>query len=898
MKKNKLLLFSLMAVTTIGLASCGGEPSESTTSNEDSNTTSTDDSNPGSSITSGPVTPPSYDEDAIWFHYYRPEADYDDWGLWLWEHPTDGSNDIAFDTTFEFNGRDDFGMIAAYPTSLWSDIANNEIGLIVKKGAWVEKDTPNDIFFSLNDFEKDSNNIYHVYIVSGDATLYKDASAKYVDIVKSASFISTKRMVVTTNNAISSYKFFENETLLKEKIITDEKTKMADCNLTEEGNFDSVYKVEITFLASKKVITQEISTQPLFKTDKFDEAYTYDGELGAIYTKDSTTFKVWSPVSSEIILNVYDNGTPKAIDVTKGSDTKVSYPMTKGEKGVFSAVVEGDLNGKYYTYTVTNKKFSKKEIVDPYAKAAGVNGLRGMIVDFNDERALPTGWSELSIDIHQKTSLTVYETHVADVTSSESWTGSEDNRLLYDGMIESGTTYTEGDVTVKTGFDHMVDLGINAVQILPIFDQDNDEINKSFNWGYNPLNYNVIEGTYSKDPYDGYVRIKEFRNLVKKFADNGINVIMDVVYNHVSSLEKSNFNVLMPGYYFRYSSSDTPSSGSGCGNDTASEMPMMRKFIKDSTLFLAETYKLSGYRFDLMGLHDVETMNQVVENLKTNYNNDIVVYGEPWTMGTATSVKLANQGSMGDWNGFAGFNDGIRDGIKGSVFDKTSTGWATSLDMIDANAYYKVSNSILGYTPGSSKDPSKNVSYVSCHDNNTLYDKLQLSVEGDDKLYGDLSVLSNALVFTSQGISFMNAGEELLRSKVKEDGTLDENSYQSSYKTNELDYSRLIDFKDVYQDYQKLIEIKQTLPALHYETVEDVAANVSLLETNDTSYIDYALSQTDANYRIVHVSGYQDQSNTLDLSSYELVFDSLNTGKELSAEYQLLPAQTLILKTK
>lgn len=883
MKNKKFLFLSLIAV--LGITACGGQPSSPT---EPETPTSSEPTtvNPGD-----PVEPPVYDEDTLHIHYHRPDGIYDGWDLWLWE---DGGNGAGY----AFNGFDDYGAIASYPLSTWANIATTDLGVLVRLGgdSWTAKDVESDRFVSIADFPKDENNIHHIYLVSGDKTIYDNPSGKDADIINSATFVSSKRIVVLVNQEIESYKFYEDDVVLKEKTFdgTEDNKTMADCDLDHAGDFNKDYTVEIKFKKSGRVLTSEITKQPLFKTTEFDQQYSYDGELGAIYTKDSTTFKVWSPVSSQITLNIYENGTPKNIDSTRGDDTKTSYPMELGEKGVWSVTVDGDLNGKFYTYSVTNNEFDNKECVDPYAKSAGVNGKRGMIIDFNDEKAKPEGWDEFTPNIHPQTSLTVWETHVADVTSSETWTGNEDNRLLFNGMVEKGTTYEENGATVTTGYDHIKELGVNAVQIIPVFDQDNDEVNKSFNWGYNPLNYNVIDGIYSSDPFDGYARVKEFRNVVKTFGEDDINVIMDVVYNHVSSHQASNFNILVPGYYFRYKNGTQISSGSGCGNDTASELPMFRKFIKDSTLFLAQTYKLSGYRFDLMGLHDVKTMNEVVTNLHTNYNEDMIVYGEPWNLTTATVVDLAIQSNMRQWQGFAGFNDVMRDAIKGSVFDATSTGWATNADSIDTTNYDKVSKSILGATPGSSSDPLKAVQYVSCHDNNTLHDKLRLSVEGDDEYIEDLSIFCNSIVLTSQGASFINAGEEFLRAKVNEDGSFNENSYNASYKVNELDYSRKIDYPDAFEQYKNLIYIKQALPQLHYTTSAEINEKVTINPSADKSYIDITIIDGSQELRFIYVSAYAKQNNTLDLSGYNMLYTTKGS-EEVSSNYQLSPLQTIIL---
>jgi pullulanase len=372
----------------------------------------------------------------------------------------------------------------------------------------------------------------------------------------------------------------------------------------------------------------------------------------------------------------------------------------------------------------------------------------------------------------------------------------------------------------------------------------------------------------------------------------------------MSSLDNSGFNILMPGYYFRYKDG-SPTSGSGCGNDTASELPMMRKFMIDSSLFLAKTYKLSGFRFDLMGLHDVETMNLLVKSLKENYNEDIVVYGEPWQMSTGTSVALAHQGTMSKWEGFAGFNDVVRDAIKGSVFDATSTGWATDENGSKNASYENITSSLLGATPGKSKDPSKNVAYVSCHDNNTIFDKMKLSVTefdnnnpipeedmGADVLAkcADYSAFANSLVFASQGISFMNAGEELCRTKVNEDNSLNHNSYNATYKCNELDYSRLIDYSNIYEEYRMMISAKVS-GVFPYLTSEEVEKNVTINKTEDKSYIDLTVKSNGSEMRIIFASAAANKQ--IDISGFDQIAGVVGQGTAndfASSKLQLTPA--------
>ena len=884
MKKNKIgLIFSLVAL--LSLSSCGDDPS--TTS---SDTLTSDDTTQTTSYPYDFVEPPTYDEDTLQIHYHRDDMTYDGWDAWLWTEGKDGA-------AYSFNGFDEFGAISAIPLESTFSADVDEIFFIIRQGGddWTAKDYDSDQSFLLSNFVKDENNIYHVYIVSGWAGTYESADVISTANITRAAFFDAKTVVVNANLDFTEVKVYKDDELLTTTTL-DKPNNVRRVTLPENAEFSSTYKVVVTF-ENGDVKESEVDKNALFKTDEFDAEYTYTGDdLGATYTKEKTTFKVWAPGSTSLKVRIYNSGTPTSVDPEKGDDDwYIESEMTLGEKGVYSAEVLGDLNGKYYTYVVSNSKYSEKEVVDPYAKSAGVNGERGMILDFDTTD--PEGWNEITPLDYKKTELVVYETHVADVTSSETWTGNEANRLLFNGMAEEGTTYTENGKTVKTGFDHIKELGVNAVQIIPLFDQANDEVNKSFNWGYNPLNYNVVEGSYSSDPYDGAVRVKEFKELVMKYNQAGISIIMDVVYNHMNSLDQSNFNYLVPGYYFRYNANGTASNGSGCGNDTASEMPMFRKFMIDSTEFWASEYKLGGFRFDLMGLHDIETMNQLVDNLQT-INPNIVVYGEPWTAASTAvsgSTILAGQANMSQYDGYGAFNDKIRDGVRGSVFDASGTGWATR-DTVSSLNYSDVLDGLLGKTGAISSDPNKTVNYVSAHDNNTLFDKLQLSVGEDDiELLKNLSTLSNGIVFASQGTSFMLAGEEFLRSKVKEDGTLDSNSYASSYKTNELDYSRLIDYEDVFEQYKEFIAVKTGIEAFQLDSNTLISEEVVAKSTSADNYIDLTITHNSEEYRVI-INPRSGSNLTLDLSSYsEIIADNLDT-LQLSSTSSVAPCQIVIVK--
>ena len=672
-----------------------------------------------------PTTISYLDEPGVQIHYQRTKPGYGDWGLWLWSEGKDGSE-------YEFNYQDDYGTIAYYPLSMFGN--PHSLGFIVKKlfkvagdGNWI-KDYDSDRFIDFDMLTADAHDIYHIYLVSNKASVYtvpdKSQTMCGVNICQ---FENSRNIKIEANNPLSDVKLYLNDEEADANSYTVETQGTTGKNkivkLSESADISSAYTVRIQF-ESGPVVMKNVSIRKLYNS-AFDEQYTYYGDLGVKVEDGKTIFKVWSPVSQDIVLRIYNSGTPTSVNPNTGDDSHEDWNMSKSNDGVFMASVNQDLTGKYYTYIVRNAYNKEgKEIVDPYAKGCGVNGLRGMIVDFDNAEAKPSGWDSVTYSQVDRKHLTIYETHVADVTSSETWGGTDTFQKRFRGMWESGTTYTKNGTTVSTGFDHIKELGVNAVEILPMFDQANDEVHPTFNWGYNPLNYNCVEGVYSVNPYDGYTRIYELRQLIQAYKAQGIAIIMDVVYNHVNGLSGSNFDVLMPYYYFRYNdSTGSASSGSGCGNDTASERPMYRKFMIDSVKFWTETYKLDGFRFDLMGLHDVPTMNQVVAAAR-QINSNLTVFGEAWIMGTAaqSGTVLANQSNANQFAGYGQFNDKGRDALlAGGLSPKYSKGWMNSetnpvltSDLVEM---------MKGITHNVTSSPDKSTNYATCHDNYTLHDR-------------------------------------------------------------------------------------------------------------------------------------------------------------------------------
>ena len=536
------------------------------------------------------------------------------------------------------------------------------------------------------------------------------------------------------------------------------------------------------------------------------DAQAYAGnDLGAVYTPEKTTFKLWSPSAQKVELNLYTKGS----DGEEGALRLQSLNMTKGDNAVWSITVSSDLKNMYYTYSVTNNGRTE-ETVDPYAKAVGVNGERGMVVDLDGTD--PENWDNDNAfqRVANQTDASVWEVHVKDFSYDFSSGVSDANRGKYLAFTEDNTTlYGEGKIS--TGVKYLKELGINYVQINPFYDYgsvDETGSETQFNWGYDPKNYNAPEGSYSSNPYDGNVRINETKQMIQSLHNNGMGVIMDVVYNHTYSSD-SVFQKTVPDYYYRINADGSFSNGSGCGNDTASEREMYRKYMIDSVTYWAKEYHIDGFRFDLMGLHDVQTMNEIRAALD-EIDPDIIVYGEGWSLSSTfdSGAVPAAQANAKQLNSRVGcFNDQIRDGLKGSVFQSTGKAYIQG----DKTASKAVYLGLLANTPRGGNwqatTPEQTVTYASCHDNATLYDRLVYSMGGDFTerydSYIKMNKLSAAAVFSSQGVAFMLAGEEFARTKMG-----DENSYSSSPDENKLDWNRTVDYADLLSYYKGMLEFR------------------------------------------------------------------------------------------
>lgn len=576
----------------------------------------------------------------------------------------------------------------------------------------------------------------------------------------------------------------------------------------------------------------------------------YSGnDLGASYSKKATTFKVWSPNAASVRVNIFEHGSDNEGDAGSIMSRAMSLDKTTG---VWSVTINGDLLNKYYTYSVTHGK-TTKETADVYAKACGVNGQRSMVVDLGTTN--PDGWeNDKHVLVQNQTDASVWEISVADFSSSESSGVSEANRGKYLAFTEEGTTVNGVQGASSTCVDYLKKLGVKYVQIMPFYDfgsvDESKNVMDQYNWGYDPVNYNCPEGSYSTNPKKGEVRIKECKQMIQALHNAGIGVIMDVVYNHTYTSD-SWLQRTVPNYYYRMNNDGTFSNGSGCSNDTASEHLMFRKYMIDSVTYWASEYHIDGFRFDLMGLHDVTTMNSIRTALDNLYadgsGSQILMYGEAWDMATNCDegTVLASQKNLKQLSDRIGaFDDTIRDAIKGS------TGGTDGAFVQEGSRRANLKTGIAGQsdtTTGWANVPSQCVTYASCHDNLCLYDKLVGSVYGADgkyrKRYEDLvamNKLSAAIVITSQGIPFSLGGEEFCRSK---DG--DENSYASSRKENMLDWENVDLYSDVIEYYRGLYKIRDAFAAFSDSTAA-TANSLTYLSDVPKGVMGYTINNTES----------------------------------------------------
>lgn len=844
-------------------------------------------------------------------NYFRPDGNYDSWQLWLWEPSKNGA-------TYEFNKNDvaEEGFARAE-----YKFSSNALNFIVKKGNWEEKDPDID-----RTIEVQEGNTVEVWLVSGDENVYytrdmAETNAK----LKAAMADSLDEILVTasaeiTDEQLSSFKLMDveaNEEVETEVSRVNENSVMLKLKkkffrmVASELDATKLYEVSSNDFAAVEVTMRKILN---------DEKYYYDGnDLGLTYGKNKSSFKVWAPTAKDVSLMLYDDAGKYDSDGYVNNNTKGNeVAMERNDNGVWNVEISEDLNGKYYLYKVSFANGDVNYAVDPYAKAVAANGQRTAIINLDSTD--PEGWEKTAKPAFMDmTDAIIYEMHIRDFSISDD--SGMSNKGEFQALAEEGTTLSGTDIS--TGVDHLVDLGVTHVQIQPSYDYGSvNELGSDtqYNWGYDPLTYNVPEGYYSSDAANPEARIKEFKEMVESLHKNGIRVVMDVVYNHTFSIGGAPFDDVVPGYYYRVNDSGKYTNGSGCGNEVASERPMVRKYIKDSVKYWAQEYKIDGYRFDLAGLIDTTTIIELTNELRAEIDPNIIIYGEPWQAG-GSSLSASMQTLKGSQagNGFGVFNDNFRNTIKGGSDDAT-TGYATGASGKEADIVKGVMGSIDDFT----QNASESINYVTAHDNLNLWDKIVVAAGLNDaagfltlqdgKLSGDSadkyssvdeavansnpyymiteenplnnelvrrSVLSTGIIMTSQGIPFFQAGDEFLRSKYG-----DHNSYKSPDAINKINWSNKEKFKEVYDYYKGLIELRKSHPAFRMNTRDAIESNLVICKSEDNVVVfelkDYANGDGWKNIVVAYNGNTSEEKITLpEKANWNVVADEYNAGIEV-----------------
>ena len=939
---KKIYAFMLLILSVIVLVSCGGNGNNPTTvSTVNPNTTTTEPvttTTISGTTTIGTTTSRiseqfTYDNTdtsnlpvvattKIRIHYRRTDntgnyENYEKWYAYLW----DSQNGQAGDWHM-FNKYDDFGVWQDVElTAVAGEKKSNLFGILIATKNWT-KDVSNDRYVNIE--ATSPGGIQHIYLRQSTDKIFYTYQSATSNSVKYARMSDSQTIRVVFSLIDNDFVPDKSKFGVKidgqstvEYTIADYNKKSKLSVISMNNKLDITKTVKVSYKFSDDVVDEvDLLITNYFDSDEFVTNYTYNGDdLGVTFDNEAnptkTTFKVWAPTSTRMTLNLYDSS-----DYRTSTTPTESVQMTRGAKGVWSYTVNRDLsNTTYYTYTVTNVK-GTHEVVDPYAKSVGLNGRRGMVVNFTKLNQQIANWASDEIPNYGELSdAMIYEIHVRDMTINPNSGVSENNRGKFLGLTETGTTYTKNGVTVKTGLDHLKELGITHVQIQPFYDYssvDEETTNTvmsktNYNWGYDPLNYNALEGSYSTDPTDGLCRIIEFKQMVMALHNAGIGITMDVVYNHTSSLDTSNFELLVPYYYHRFENNGSAYNGSGCGNEMASERVMVRKFMRESCEFWTEEYHLSGFRFDLMGLLDNQTMIDIYQDCKDIYSK-VLVYGEPWTGGTSKLVsgtdssKLSSQQTVQsslsqtyfyqDGNYVGAFNDVIRNAVRGE--NNPGAGFVQS----GLNAA-----SILSGVAGtfnsrnSTINPGQVINYVSCHDNYTLYDQLVQTKGSRDlnKMYSQ----AEFIVFTSQGVAFMQEGEDFMRTKAytDESGTTkyEGNSYNVGDYINSMDYELKVDNIEMFNFFKELIRVRKNTALLTLSTREEI--NTCLKDLSSTGgRVSYTLEDDNDKYIIIHTYG----ALTFELDGeYEVVLSNVELEQSsYTASITLQDNQSIILKRK
>ena len=767
-------------------------------------------------------------------HYQRTDNKYTGWNVWLWG----GAEGKAYDFKKEGNTylTDDYGAWGEWTVE--GSASASQIGFIIRLNDWVSKDPDGDRF------------ITEFVDIDGvpTAEIWVKTNSKFIWTKKPSTTPALLGVQIKSTNTMKLV--FDNNFVLDDQ--------KANFNFTDSkgdpvaisswgaltGNAFNGYSTTVTLASSIRIGTtykvshpvygtQESDLGSLWREAEFNDKYFYNdqqgdgvGDLGNTFSANSTEFRVWAPTADSVDLVTYENAD-------SALESGTVYEMTSSVKGTWVHTLPGNQDGTIYMYRA---HFGDKvnEAIDPYVRAATINGNRGVVVDLSTTN--PTGWhttAKPNFNSGNPTDAIIYELHVRDFSVHSSSGIRNDYKGKYLAFTQKGTKYTYKGKSTATGLDAIKDLGATHIELLPIYDfgsVDETGAGNQFNWGYDPKNYNVPEGSYSTNAADPKARIIELKTAIMAIHQAGLRVNMDSVYNHVQDSTNFSFEKLVPGYWYRRDATGTKTSGSGCGNDTASENPMVSKYIQDSVKYWATEYKIDGFRFDLMGLIDITTMNAIRTQLN-QIDPTIIMLGEGWNMGTLPIEQRATQDNSAKIPGIATFNQIMRDGMKGNVWNEDNTGWVTGrygdflsvYSGIVANAPYP---GLAGAWIGGIQ-PDQTINYIESHDNTTFADRIRTSMGKKLPMttVAKVSKLGTGLLLVSQGIPFIHAGQEYLRSK-----NFNHNSYNASDDINSLKYGNRLTYASNVSYLKGLIQIRKAHKAFRMTTAQNILDRVEFLD--------------------------------------------------------------------
>ena len=848
-------------------------------------------------------------------HYRRNAGDYEGWNMWTWNDGTGG-------TARYFTSHDDYGKVATFTAK--NDAGIDSVGFKVRKStpnnAW-DKQDPSDRSIPNNAIKLDPNDpnkgSAEVWLMQDDMAVYLNASMPQLTAhVMSADIVGLKKLVVKVSGDVSSVKDSDvtlldtSENPSKKVEITSAKAKGSEITIETKNDLNIKHKYELSIKGLAKDIKLSASSKTgasVIRTDEFDKKYAYAGDdLGAVYSASSTTFKLWAPTATEVKLITYKSTAEKA---EKDKETA----MKAEDRGVWSVKLEGDKANTAYAYEVHFADGTVNVSADPYAKAAVVNGERSVVLA--DKDAGSAGNRMLSFT--NPSDATIAEMDVRDFSINPNSGISDAHRGRYLGVVEAGTKTT--DKQNVSGLDYLKSLGVTHVQIMPMYDfgSVNETGDLSYgkpgaqNWGYDPQNYNVPEGSYSTDPANPTTRVQEAKQMIAGLHKAGLRVIMDVVYNHVYNAQNHSFNKTVPGYYFRYKDGAL-NGNSGCGNDTASERQMMRKYILDSVKYWATNYNLDGFRFDLMGLIDLKTMQEVRAELN-KIDPSIIVLGEGWDMNELLPKSESTiQPNAYKIPGVAFFNDSFRDSVKGSVFAAKGTGFVNG--NTDKGVKALLEHNLLGCQFGTSTikcsngnaethfaDASQVVQYVEAHDNLSLYDKLKVSAPKDTEEVRLKRVkLANSMILLSRGMPFIQLGQEFLRTKNGEG-----NSYNKGDVVNALDWNRAADKSDSVNYFKGLLKLRKSIRSLRDFDYATINKNMKMIDGTPDGVIAYMLKDKDKQYVVVFNANNAETEVKIPAGKYSALVANgkvNDTAQDATVAddgtYKIAPVSTAVLLSK